>query len=135
MSSAAMLHRTLLIALTALALCTPSALARPTDVRSEAPETTGQTSAEAIPGRVLRRSFDPYPEPASRRKAALAQERYYSTYGEPAPPRETATTVATDSGDGVALLPFALGLFAALVIGMGAGSELQARRHTTRPAT
>ena len=51
-----------------------------------------------------------------------------------APPRE-ATTAATDSGDGITWVPFVLGLFAALVIGLGAGSGLQARRHTTRPAT
>jgi hypothetical protein len=139
MSSAAMLHRTLLLALVALALCTPTALARSIDLRSEAPTsslsgTTDHTSADAIPGRVLRRSFDPYPAPLSPRGAALAQERYYSTYGEPAPPRE-ATTAATDSGDGIALAPFVLGLFAALVIGLGAGSALQTHRHATRAAT
>jgi hypothetical protein len=71
----------------------------------------------------------------SRRAAALAQERYYSTFAEPVPPRAAATSAATDSGDGIALTPFVLGLFAALAIGMGAGSGLQARRHTTRPAT
>jgi len=139
MASAATLHRTLLLALVALAFCTPTALARPIDLRSEAPTsslsgTTDQTSAEALPGRVLRRSFDPFPLPLSRRGAALAQERYDSTYGGPAPPRE-ATTAATDSGDGIALAPFVLGLFAALVIGLGAGSALQAHRHATRPAT
>ena len=90
MSFASPLHRTLLIALASLALSAPAALARPADLRSEAPTsslsgTTDQTSAEATPGRVLRRSFDPYPEPVSRREAALAQERSYSTYGEPAP--------------------------------------------------
>jgi len=139
MSSTAMLQRTLLLALAALALSTPTALARPIDLRSEAPTsalsgTTNQPSPEVIPGRVLRRSFDPFPNSLPLREAALAQERYYSTYGEPAPPREAAAAV-TDSGDGITWLLFVLGLFAALVIGLGAGSGLQARRHTTRPAT
>jgi hypothetical protein len=138
--SSASLRRALLVVLASLALWAPAAVAGPADLRSEAPTsslsgTTGQASAEANPGRVLRRSFDPYPEPVSRLEAALAQERSYSTYGEPAPPREAATTAATDSGDGIAWVPFVLGLFAALVVGLGAGSGLQARRHATRPAT
>jgi hypothetical protein len=139
--SSASLRGALLVALASLALCAPAAVARPADLRSEAPTsslsgTTDQPSAEAIPGRVLRRSFDPYPEPVSRREtAALAQERAYSTYGEPAPQRAAATTAATDSGDGIAWVPFVLALFAALVVGLGAGSGLQARRHATRPAT
>ena len=140
MSSAATLRRTLLIALASLALCAPAAVARPADLRSEAPTsslsgTTDQTSGEAIPGRVLRHAFDPYPEPMSRLDAAVAQERSYSTYGEPAPPHNAATAAATDPGDGIAWLPFVLGLVAALVVGLCAGSGLQARRHATRPAT
>jgi hypothetical protein len=140
MSSAATLRRTLLISLASLALCAPAAVARPADLRSEAPTsslsgTTDQTSAEATPGRVLRRSFDPYPDPMSRLEAAVAQERSYSTYGEPAPQREAARTPATDAGDGIAWVPFVLGLLAALAVGLGAGSGLQARRHATRPAT
>jgi hypothetical protein len=139
MSSTAMLQRALLLALAALALSTPTALARPIDLRSEAPTsalsgTPDQPSPEVIPGNVFRRSFGLYSDPLSRRGDALAQERYYSTYGEPAPPREAAVAV-TDSGDGITWLLFVLGLFAALVIGLGAGSGLQARRHTTRPAT
>jgi hypothetical protein len=66
---------------------------------------------------------------------ALAQEHSYSSYGEPGPPREAATTAATDSGDDIPWVPFDLGLFAALVVGLGAGSGLQARRHLSRPAT
>ena len=140
MPSTAPLRHTLLIALAALALCAPAAVAEPADLRFDAPTsslsgTTNQTSAEASPGRVLRRSFDPYPEPVSAREAALAQERSYSTYGEPAPRREAATTAATDSGDGITWVPFVLGLLAALAVGLGAGSGLQARRHATRPAT
>jgi hypothetical protein len=137
MSSAATLRRTLLVALASLALFAPAAAARPADL-SEWPTTwlagtTDQASAETTPGHVLRRSFDPYPEPLSSREAALAQERSYSTYGAPAPQRVAATTA--DSSDGITWVPFVLGLLAALAVGLGAGSELQARRHATRPAT
>ena len=136
MSFASPLHRALLIALASLALSAPAALARPVDLRSEAPASSPSgTSDDAIPGRVLRHSFDPYPDPMSRLDAAVAQERSYSTYGEPAPPHKAPTTAATDPGDGIAWLPFVLGLVAALVVGLGAGSGLQARRHATRPAT
>jgi hypothetical protein len=117
--------RTLLVALASLALLAPAALARP----AEAPASSlSGTTEEGIPGHGLRRAFDPLPWPVSPREAALAQERYYSTYGE------AATTPVTDAGDGVAWLPFVLGLSAALVVGLGAGSGLQARRHATRPA-
>ena len=140
MSFAPPLHRTLLIALASLALSAPAALARPADLRSEAPTsslsgTTDQSSDEAGRGRVLRHTFDPYPWPMSRLDAAVAQERSYSTYGEPAPPHKAAPIAATDPGDGIAWLPFGLGLVGALVVGLCAGSGLQARRHATRPAT
>ena len=138
--SSASLRGALSVALASLVLCAPAAVAMPGDLSAEGPTswltgTTDRTSAEATPGRVLRRSFDPYPGPASRREAAaLEKERSYSTYGEQAPHRVTATTAATDSGDGIAWIPFVLGLFAALLVGLGAGSGLQARRHAT-PAT
>jgi hypothetical protein len=136
MPSAATLRRTLLVAVASLALCAPAAVARPADLpTSSLAGTTDQTPAEATPGRVLRRAFDPYPEPVRPVDAALAQERSYSTYGEPAPQREAAKTAATDSGDGITWVPFVLGLLAALAVGLGAGSGLQARRHATRPAT
>jgi hypothetical protein len=134
------LHRTLLIALASLALSAPAALARPADQRSEAPTsslsgTTGRSPDEASHARVLRHAFDPYPRPMSRLDAAVAQERSYSTPGEPAPPHKAATAAASDPGDGIAWPPFVLALVAALVVGLGAGSGLQARRHATRPAT
>jgi hypothetical protein len=103
-------------------------LARRVDLRSEA-----QTSSLAgTPAEyVLERGFEAFPETASPRAAALAQERSYSTYGatELATP---APAVVADSGDGIAPLPFALAVFGALVVGLGAGSALhlaRARRH------
>jgi len=118
-------HRTLLVALASLALSAPAALARPAETPAG---TTGWT---------LERHHDPYPEPTSLRDVAgaLAQERWYSTPREPAAPSRVA---ATDAGDGIAWAPFALAVFGALVVGMGAGSALHlvhSRRHPTRLAT
>ena len=125
MSSASTLRRTLLVALTGLALSTPAAVAQPADLRLESPTSalsgTTETNVFGVP-----------------RDAALAQERYYSTYGEPTPPSDGGTTTATDTGDGVAWVPFGLAVFGALVVGLGAGSRLHlvyARRHATRLAT
>lgn len=136
MSSAAPLRRTLLLALASLALCAPAATARPADLRSEAPTSALSGSTEHDATYVLRHRFDAYPTPTSPRDAALAQERSDSTYGDPAPPRVAATTVATDTG--IAWLPFALAVSGALVLGLGAGGALHvvhARRRATRPAT
>jgi hypothetical protein len=138
--SSASLRRALLVALASLALCAPAAVARPADLRAEAPAsslsgTTDQPSAEAIPGQAFRRPFPVNPDPFSPRAAALAQERSYSSSAEPASQREVATVAATDSGDGITWVPFVLGLVAALAVGLVAGSGLHARRHATRPAT
>jgi hypothetical protein len=70
---------------------------------------------------------------------ALAQERYYASYGKPTPPTMATRTVAADTGDGIAALPFVIALFGALIVGLGAGSGLHLlhtrRRYRTRPAT
>ena len=108
MSSAATLHRTLLIALASLALCTSAALARPADV----PTPAFSGTIDENPLHVIEHSVDPYPEPA--------------------------TTPATDTGDGIAWLPLALAVLDALVVGLCGGSALHlvhARRHATRLAT
>jgi hypothetical protein len=127
MTLASPLCRTLLTALACLALVAPAALAQPVDHRSEA-----TTSLAGTKGTVFEHIFDPYPTPTSPREAALAQERSYSSYVKAAP------AVATDSTDGIASLPFALAVFAALVVGLGAGSALHlvhTRRHAARLAT
>lgn len=133
MSVASTLHRTLLVALASLAFSAPAALARPADLRSEAP--TSSLSGTTEEG--LERSFDPFPGPTWPTDPALAQEDSYSTYGEPAPLTE-ATTVAADTDDGIAPLPFVLAVLGALIVGLGAGSRLQlvhARRgHAARLA-
>jgi hypothetical protein len=140
MSFATPLHRTLLIALASLALCAPAAVARPADLRAEAPTsslsgtTKDQTSAEAIPGRVLRRSFDPFPNPVPRLEAAVAQERSYSTYGTPAPLASSTDRGPRDNGAGISWLGFGLALLGALIAGLAAGPALQRRSTRIRRA-
>jgi hypothetical protein len=74
------------------------------------------------------------------RDAALAQERYYGSYGgspaqdlrspdardaglvQPTPPANTAEPVGHD---GIAPLPFAVALFGALIAGMGVATALR----------
>jgi hypothetical protein len=71
-----------------------------------------------------------HPSTPSDVKAALAQERYYSSYGRPTPIPSPAVQVAGD--DGIATLPFALAMFGALMLGLGAGGALHllhVRRH------
>jgi hypothetical protein len=136
MSSAATLRRTLLVALASLALCAPAAVARPADMRSEAPTSalTGTTDESA--SYVLQHQFDAFPAPTSGRNAALAQERSYSTYDDPAPLRKAATTAATDTGDGIAWVRFAFAVVGALIVALAAGTGLvHARRRATRLAT
>jgi hypothetical protein len=135
MTFASPLRRTLLVALACVALFAPAAVARPVDLRAEAPT----SSLSGTKGTVFEHLFDPYPEPTSAREAALAQERAYSTYDlKPTKLVKTAPAVAADSGDGIAALPFALALFGALAVGLATGSGLHrvhTRRHAARLAT
>jgi len=132
MPLASPLRRSLLIALAALALTAPAGLARPADLRSEGPTSALSGTSEFK----LNHLFDPYPVPPSRTDAALAQERAYSSYGEPPAVVKTTPAVVTDGTDGVAWLPFVLALWGALIVGAAAGSALHAhRRHPTRLAT
>jgi hypothetical protein len=125
MSAPLLLRRTLLVALASLAVMSPAALARPADA---AP--AGRSGAH-----VLQHTFDPYPTPQWPVNAALAQERYYSSYGEPTPLTEVATATAADTGDGIARLPFVLAVIGALIVGLGAGSGLHLVRTRRRQAT
>ena len=78
-----------------------------------------------------------YVTPAEDR--ALAQERYHASYGAATPPTISTRTVAADTGDRIARLPFLSAVFGALILGLGAGSGLHLlrdrRRYRTRPAT
>ena len=73
---------------------------------------------------------------------ALAQERYYGSYGDPAQdlrspdardagsPAVAATPapVAKPGGDGIAPLPFVLALAGAVIVGVGLSTAVHARR-------
>jgi hypothetical protein len=133
MTSATALRRTLLVTLACVTLVAPAALARPAAQPSESPT----SSLSGTKGTVFEHVFDPYPEPASRRDAALAEERSYSNAIKPTRLVETAPAVVADD-DGISSLSFALAVFGALAVGLGAGSGLHrvhTRRHGARLAT
>jgi len=84
-------------------------------------------------------SVNPGHEPASSTHtkiradgaAALAQERYYSSYTGPRPINSPATVSVADTGDGIAPLPFILSVSGALLVGLATGlglHQLRARR-------
>jgi len=118
-----MFPRTMLVALAALALLAPAAVAMPLDPI----DTTGEQPYQ------LERTFDAYPKPTTPLEIARAQEATYSTYGQPAPLQKAAPVVATT--DGIETLPFALGIAGALIVGLAAGSGLHVMRTRRRHAT
>ena len=69
--------------------------------------------------------------------AALAQERYYSSYGENVEPLNSSALVADTRDDGIAPLPFVISLLGALLVGAAAGSAIHVLRgrHAARVAT
>lgn len=147
-------------ALAAAALAAPTALAQPADIHSglsdaadaatrsdhiaARPETAGNgnISDDAAPS-AQARDGSRYPttdgsvSPAEER--ALAQERYYESYGKPTPPTIATRTVWTDTGDEISRLPFLSAVFGALIVGLGTGSGLHLlhvrRRYRIRPVT
>jgi hypothetical protein len=68
---------------------------------------------------------------------ALAQERYYSSYGENVEPLTSPGPVAHPGDDGIAPLPFVILLLGALILGAVAGSapHVLRSRHASRVAT
>jgi hypothetical protein len=85
------------------------------------------TSSQRLPGRWFHCS-------AARERAALAQERYYSSYG-PAPVTAPSTAPAADTSDGIDSLPFVLGLAGALIVGIAAGTGMHLLVVRRRQAT
>jgi hypothetical protein len=65
---------------------------------------------------------------------ALAWERYYASLGKRMPLTNATRTVAADTGEGIAPLPFVMAVFGALIVGLGAGSGLHLL-HARRLAT
>jgi hypothetical protein len=141
--------RTIAAALTALVIAAPPAFAMPIDSPGHPSETT------SAPKQDLRspdaRDAAKRPQTPADVTAALAQERYYSSYGDPEPLDVTAAQYAAskqpepasapasvrfaDTGDGIDPLPFVLGLVGALIVGVAAGRGMHQlvmrRRHAT----
>jgi hypothetical protein len=104
------LARILAVALAAAALAAPTALARPIGIHE--PVST------------------PAPEASQQDQGARPD-----TAGNPsiAGATEPTSTVAADSGDGVAPLPFVITIVGTLLVGLGVGSGLH-RMHVRRHA-
>ncbi len=115
-------HRTLtavlVTALLALGLATPTAPAR-ADPDAAAQAQRAQDLRHLEAANSIRLAGTTSPTAAER--GALAQERAYSTYGQPTPVPPAADALA---GDGIAPLPFGLSILAALIVGVGAGLGL-----------
>jgi hypothetical protein len=112
--------RTIAVALTVSALGAPAALARPVDNLSPATQDLRHLSA----GNDVRSST-----PAAR--AALAQERSYSSYGEPTKATQPSRVVVVDGG--TPWTTIALGIAGAcLLLGSAAAFAGRTRLRTRR---
>jgi hypothetical protein len=121
MSLSLLLRRGTMLTALALALTAPVALAEPIDpIGTTAEQARQQDLAHLRAGNSI-----------PKVDAARAQERYYTSYGTPTPLTQPAAAVA-DTGDGVAGLPFALSIFGALIVGLGAGGWLHLARSRRR---
>jgi hypothetical protein len=124
--------RTIAAALTALVIAAPPAFAMPIDSPGHPSETT------SAPKQDLRspdaRDAAERPQAPADVTAALAQERYYSSYG-PAPVTAPSTAPAADTSDGIDSLPFVLGLAGALIVGIAAGNGMHLLVVRRRQAT
>jgi hypothetical protein len=80
-------------------------------------------------------SYEGRPKTPSDVTAALAQERYFSSYGQDVEPlSRPAPAVVADDGDGIAPLPFVVSIVGALILGLGAGTGLHLLRFRRRQA-
>ena len=159
------LARTLVAALAATALAATAAHARPLQEPSFPRATERTTQATTAPdlrspdardaaspahpdrsaaprGTSVNPGQEPYSATGAQTSAddnaALAQERYYSSYGDPRPISSPAAAPVADTGHGIAPLPFILGVAGALLVGLAAGIGLHQlhtrRRHATLAA-
>jgi hypothetical protein len=127
--------RTIAAALAALVIAAPPAFAMPIDGPVHTSSLAGTTS---VPKQDLRspdaRDAAERPQAPADVTAALAQERYYSSYG-PAPVTAPSTATAADTSDGIDSLPFVLGLAGALIVGIAAGTGMHLLVVRRRQAT
>jgi hypothetical protein len=128
MSTRYTLARTLAGALAIAALAAPAALARPADLDTPA----GDTAAQARSVQNLR---SPDAEDRAARRdtgGATAEERYYSSYGQPASDQPPARPASAD--DGTPWTTIAASLAAALLILGGTATIAGRARLRTRRA-
>jgi hypothetical protein len=90
----------------------------------------GSVAQAADPSAAMRSALVP-----SQRDAALAQERYYASYGTPAVLADSAHRASSDSGTGISWLGFGLALLGTLIAGLAAGRALQPRYTRNRRTT
>ena len=88
-----------------------AARATPSDPSAARPETAGNPNVTTAADRALaqERYYTSFGKDAAAdlnvtpiADSALAQERYYSSYGEPKPPTDATQTPADDTGNGIA---------------------------------
>lgn len=130
MSTRYTLERTLAAALATAALGAPAALARPADLDSPVGDTV-------TPARVVHNVRSPDAEDAAAQAGrdtggAVAQERYYSSYGEPVSGQQPAHPASAD--DGTPWTTIAAGLAAVLLVLGGTATIAGRARLRTRRA-
>ena len=131
-----------LVVLTAAFAWPAPSHAMPADARNSDPKPVNArgTDVAAVDQQDLR---SPDAEDAARPKtpsdvtAALAKERYYSTYGENVEPPTSSMPLADTRDNGIAPLPFVISLLGALIVGATGASAVSGlrRRRGARVAT
>jgi hypothetical protein len=122
-------RRALAAAATALLVLAPSA---PAAHRAHLPGPPNYPSAVASQPGALTGTHVQTPSDVN---AALAQERYYSSYGDPASDTSPAVrSTERPSGNGIGSAPLVVSLLAALALGIGAVRAMHVRR-ARRPST
>ena len=120
--------RTITTAIVIAALAAPTALAQPADIDAPLAKAASDSHKQHL------RSPDKAGSPSltSAADRALAQERYYTSYGEPEPLTRPQSPVPSDD---TPWLPIALSITAGLVIVATSGTQLRRLRLRRRRAT
>ena len=120
-----------LAVMAALALA-PAAHALPQDLRSpDARDANAAAHAQTLQDLARLHAATPeFTEPTAKDKAALAQEKYYSSYGKAAPVHRTVAT--HDDSSPLPALGIGLGLI--VLVAGSVAVAVRTRRHTVRVA-
>jgi hypothetical protein len=126
--------RTLVAALSALAIAAPAAPATP-NLDPVATPASSLTDAPATDLHWLEAHGTTHTGAPAADSRAFAQERHYSSYGDPGPISAPAAVPVADPGDGIAPMPFILGVTGALLVGFATGIALHQLHVRRRDAT